>query len=597
MRIARIQVQNFRNFKLLDIPVGEHAVIVGENRVGKSNLVFALRLILDPTLADSVRKLRLEDFWDGLPRPLTKDDRIEISVDLADFEDNVDLLAILSDHLIQNSPMVARLTYAYQPRANLESEPEKESDYEFVLYGGGRPENDFGYQLRQSLPLELLQALRDAEGDLANWRRSPLRPLLDNAASLIDHEEIEKLAEEITEATAKVTGIEPIEELGKSINEALIEMVGSAHSHDVSFGFSPTDPDKLIRALRLFIDGGKRGIPDSSLGAANLLYLVLTTMRIRHEAKQGERSHTFLAIEEPEAHLHPHLQRCAFRSYLSPRQPVDPESAAAFDATVLLTTHSPHVVSVSPVQSLVLLRYSKEDECSVGVSAAALDLTAEELADIERYLDVTRGEVVFARGVILVEGEAEAYLVPVLASRLGHDLDKLGITVCSIGGTHFLPYVKFLGTDGLQIPFAIVTDEDPTSTGRLGISRLCKLVDHLEPDFSGDDEDLRERAKAHGIFLTDHTFEVAMWKCGRKASLKNAFSDLVEAKTPRQRADNDWKDEKGNVDFAQMLRDIEGYVGKGRFAQRWAARISRIDSKHCPDSIREAVEHVISQIT
>jgi putative ATP-dependent endonuclease of the OLD family len=520
MRIARIQVQNFRNFKLLDIPVGEHAVIVGENRVGKSNLIFALRLILDPTLPDSIRKLRLEDFWDGLPRPLTKDDRIEISVELADFEDNEDLLAILSDHLIQNSPMVARLTYAYQPRANLESETEKESDYEFVLYGGGRPENDFGYQLRQSLPLELLQALRDAEGDLANWRRSPLRPLLDNAASLIDHEEIEKLAEEITEATAKVTGIEGIEELGKSINEALIEMVGSAHGHDVSLGFSPTDPDKLIRALRLFIDGGKRGIPDSSLGATNLLYLVLTTMRIRHEAEQGERNHTFLAIEEPEAHLHPHLQRCAFRSYLAPRQPVDPESAADFDATILLTTHSPHVVSVSPVQSLVLLRYSKEDECSVGVSAAALDLTPEELADIERYLDVTRGEVVFARGVILVEGEAEAFLVPVLAKRLGHDLDKLGITVCSIGGTHFLPYVKFLGTDGLQIPFAIVTDEDPTSTGRLGISRLRKLVNHLEPDFSGDEDDLLERAKAYGIFLTDHTFEVAMWKMWSQSVLK-----------------------------------------------------------------------------
>ena len=93
----------------------------------------------------------------------------------------------------------------------------------------------------------------------------------------------------------------------------------------------------------------------------------------------------------------------------------------------------------------------------MAVSTADLDLTAQELADIERYLDVTRGEIVFAKGVILVEGEAEEFLVPVLAKKLGHDLDKLGITVCSIGGTHFLPYVKFLGPNGLHIPYAVVT--------------------------------------------------------------------------------------------------------------------------------------------
>lgn len=598
MRIARIQAQNFRNFKLLNIPVGDHAVVVGENRVGKSNLLFALRLILDPSLPDSARQLRLEDFWDGLPRPLKSDDRIEVSVDLADFEENEDHLALLSDHLIQPEPMIARLTFAYQPISSLESDPEKESDYEFVLYGGDRAENGLSHELRRRLPLDLLPALRDAEGDLANWRRSPLRPLLDAAASLIDRNEIEELAEQITEATAKVTGVSAIDGLASAINESLIGMAGPAQGSELTLGFSPTDPDRLIRALRLFIDGGKRGVADSSLGAANLLYLVLTTMRIQQEVKEGERSHTFLAIEEPEAHLHPHLQRCVFRSFLSPRQPVKNSPKGAFDATVFLTTHSPHIVSVSPVRSLVLLRQSKVDGCSCAVSAADLDLTAEELADIERYLDVTRGEIVFAKGVVLVEGEAEEFLVPVLAARLGHDLDKLGITVCSIGGTHFLPYVKFLGPKGLQIPFAIVTDEDPTVTGKLGVSRLRKLIGYLKPDFDGDDDaKLIDLAKTNGLFLTKHTFEIAMWNAGRRNSLKNAFLDLVGSKPARDRAKNDWKDDKGRVDFTRMLRDIESCVGKGRFAQRWAARVSQINSNQCPASVREAVEHVIGQIT
>jgi putative ATP-dependent endonuclease of OLD family len=598
MRISRIRVENFRNFKLIDVPLSEHVVIVGENRVGKSNLLFALRLILDPSLPDWARRLRGEDFWDGLESPLASGARIEISVDLTDFEDSEDQLALLSDHLVEPEPMVARLTYAYQPRSNLESAPSKESDYEFVIYGGGRIENTIGHELRFGLPMDLLAALRDAEGDLANWRKSPLRPLLDTVASKIDGEEIEDLATEITDTTAKVTGITAINELGESISQALTDMVGATHGTQLSLGFGPADPDRLIRALRLFIDGGRRGIPDSSLGAANVLYLVLTTMRIRQSEEQGERGHTFLAIEEPEAHLHPHLQRCVFGSFLASRHGLTNRSGDPLKATVLLTTHSPHIVSISPVESLLLLRHSTPDGCSVAVSAAEIDLSTEEHADIERYLDVTRGEIVFARGVILVEGEAEMFLVPALAKRLGHDLDRLGITVCSIGGTHFLPYIKLLGPKGLQIPFAVVTDEDPTATGKLGVSRLRKLVEYLLPDATADnEEEVLSLAKERGLYLTEHTFEVAMWKAGRRASLRNAFLDLVTSSKARERAKKDWKDEAENVDFAQMLRDIEGLVGKGRFAQRWAARIITTTTNQCPASVREAIDHVIGQIT
>jgi putative ATP-dependent endonuclease of OLD family len=81
MWLSRITIKNFRNFKLLDVKLGEHAVVLGENKVGKTNLLFALRLILDPSLADSARRLRLDDFWDGLPRPLTAEDIIEILVE------------------------------------------------------------------------------------------------------------------------------------------------------------------------------------------------------------------------------------------------------------------------------------------------------------------------------------------------------------------------------------------------------------------------------------------------------------------------------------------------------------------------------------
>ena len=303
MRISRIAITNFRNFANLDVRLGEHAVIVGENKIGKSNLLYALRLILDPSLPDSARMLREEDFWDGLPRPLTKDHRITVSLEIAEFEDNENQLAILAEHLVEPDPMVARLTYVWQPLAGLESDPTKDADYEFFVYGGDRTENRVSYEVRRRLPLELLPALRDCEGDLGRWTRSPLRPLLDKAAGAIDRAELENLAEGVDEATKELANVDEVKEVATSIIEKLKDMVGSAQILETVLRFSPTDPDKLIRALRLFIDGGRRGIADASLGSANLLYFALKALEYDQLVVDGERDHTVLAIEEPEAHL------------------------------------------------------------------------------------------------------------------------------------------------------------------------------------------------------------------------------------------------------------------------------------------------------
>ena len=386
MKITRIEIKNFRNFRHLDLQIGEHAVIVGENKIGKSNLLFALQLILDPALSDTDRCLRMEDFWDGLPRPLTADDRIEVSVEFDEFDDNTDHLALLGEYLVQPDPMVARLTYVFQPIPNLPDGPRKDGDYEFAIYGGGRPESRVGYELRKRLPLNLLPALRDAVGDLANWRKSPLRPLLDKAAGAMDRERLQELAEGVSEATSAIAGSAEVREVGELISNKLVEMVGSLHALEMCLGFSPSDAERLIRTLRLFIDGGVRGVVDASLGSANLLYLALKALQLDQQVSEGERSHTFLAIEEPEAHLHPHVQRRVYRTFLRPRQPVPPPEGgnASSEMTVLLTTHSPNIVSVSPVHSLVLLRKAADLQSTEGVSTATLDLDATEADDIER---------------------------------------------------------------------------------------------------------------------------------------------------------------------------------------------------------------------
>jgi putative ATP-dependent endonuclease of the OLD family len=594
LHIARVEIDNFRNFGHLVIdPFPPTAVVVGENNVGKTNLLFALRLLLDPELPDNARRLRAEDFLDGSggPGPLVT---VRIAVELADFADDPRACATLSDCYVTDDPPRARLEYRFEPRQAVDSEDATAvvlpltltaADYDWQLVGGPNDApTPVRVEPRRYIGLKVLPALRDASDELTR-RRSPLRDLLDRITP--DGATLQGAAAEISAAMDTLLKDEAISDLQQAIRVHTVDMVGPAMQMSPTLGIAPTDPDQLIKQIRLFTDADRRrGLNDTSVGTANVLYLALLMEAVRRRRISNEQVSTVLGVEEPEAHLHVQVQRRLF-GYLLRNEPA-----------LLLTSHSPHIAAVAPLPSLVLLRATTSG--TVATTTAGAGLSDQQRADLERYLDATRAEVLFARLALLVEGDAERYVLPALAAAVGFDLDEYGISVVSVQGTDFAPFRRLLGEAGLGIPHLILTDGDrtldPYSATSDGLIRALRLVDTDQartallafperPRRNGHrplsldaDRAAREELVRNGVFVGDITLEVDLARL-LPVPMQLTCDELLGTRAAQaQRAclakiGADADDQEMRREFLSRIEAI----GKGRFAQRLAANLVNTD--------------------
>jgi putative ATP-dependent endonuclease of OLD family len=214
---------------------------------------------------------------------------------------------------------------------------------------------------------------------------------------------------------------------------------------------------QLLEKLELDLrdDGVVDPPPGRGLGSNNLLFMASELLLLSQESD----GFPALLIEEPEAHLHPQRQHLLI-DFLKQKAIVD--HGAEHGLQVLMTTHSPSLASSLKLENLVLVRGGR----AFPMGPAHTLLEPADYAFLERFLDATKANLFFARGVVIVEGDAENILLPTLARLIGRDLARHGVSVVNVGGTGLGRYGRIFqrraaGEQGaLDVPVACIADMD-----------------------------------------------------------------------------------------------------------------------------------------
>jgi putative ATP-dependent endonuclease of OLD family len=503
MHISKLTLINYRNFKNTTLKFQQGVnTIIGENGSGKSNILRAIRLLLDDTMVRAAYRLDESDFsralgsWQG--------HWIIISMEFEDIsaDEAVQALFLHGTAELENAPL-KKATY------NLIFRPKKEvrlklaaldifdneelakirdaitiDDYETVFTG--RSSADFSdpkvydkivgnldecffssetefpeigakvpgfLSVTKEVSLTFIQALRDVVAEFHNNRTNPLFTLLKSKSGEINPTAMLPITKMVQDLNSSIESLDDVESVRRHIRETIKDAAGETYS-PASLSIKsdlPDEAEKLFQSLRLFVGESEEGyegaIHELSLGGANLIYLTLKLLEFKYQREKLAIAN-FLLIEEPEAHIHTHIQKTLF------------DRIAYSDAQIIYTTHSTHISEVSNVSNVNILgRHGSFCESY----QPATGLKPSQITSIQRYLDAVRSNLLFAKSVVLVEGDAEEILVPILVKKvLGLSVDELGISVINIRSTGFKNVAVLFHETRIRKRCAIVTDLDTT---------------------------------------------------------------------------------------------------------------------------------------
>jgi putative ATP-dependent endonuclease of OLD family len=502
VHISKLTLVNYRNFQRSVFRFSKGInTIIGENGSGKSNVLRAIRLLLDDSMVRASYRLDEEDFNRDLPK--WQGHWIIISIEFMDISSNeaIQALFVHGTGVGSASGTVTKATYNLifrpnkQTRMSLASVDDYDvtamseilskitiNDYETIFTGksiadfsdpqvykhivgdldGAYFNSDVEFpELGSRIPGTLsvtkevsftfIQALRDVVAEFHNNRTNPLLTLLKSKSGQIDQVQFQPIVERARQLNKEIEGLQDVHKVRSDIVETIHGAAGQTYSPALMSIRSdlPDEADLLFQSLKLFVgefDSKHEGsIQELSLGGANLIFLTLKLLEFKYQHERQALAN-FLLIEEPEAHLHTHVQKTLF------------DRIGYSEAQIIYSTHSTHISEVSNIKNVNILCRSGTI-CEAFQPASALD--PDQIGSVQRYLDAVRSNLLFAKSVLLVEGDAEQILIPLIVKQvLGVSLDELGISLVNIGSTGFDNVSVLFHQERIRRRCAIITDLD-----------------------------------------------------------------------------------------------------------------------------------------
>ena len=616
MHISKLSLVNYRNFANAKLKFSKGInTVVGENGAGKTNAFRAIRMLLDDNMVRSAHRLDESDFHRGIGS--WKGHWIVISLEFEEVSKDEPIQALfLHGTGVMDEGTVGRATYnlIFRPNQEIRSrlaslkpsdkaglaailDPVTIEDYETVFTG--RSEADFNddafykkvvgdfdlvefgkemsppelgsklpsiLSLYKEISFTFVQALRDVVGEFHNNRTNPLLTLLKGKSGEIDAVAMKPITDKVRILNDEIEKLSDVEGVRTDIRETIKGAAGEAYSpSSLSIKSDlPDEAERLFQSLKLFV--GESGeqyegpIQELSLGGANLIFLTLKLLEFKYQ-KAKRSCANFLLIEEPEAHIHTHIQKTLF------------DRLAYSDTQIIYSTHSTHISEVSNVRNMNVLGRDGS-RCEAFQPTEGLDPVL--VGNVERYLDAVRSNLLFAKSVVLVEGDAEEILVPILIKKvLGVSLDELGVSLVNIRSTGFKNVAALFHGLRIRKRCSIVTDHDVSVMDTTPVAGDSDALRKFKEKCLGSQEsgaartvDLESFAAGNPwvkAFYATHTFEVDFVAAGNADKVVSILGGVYKDPDTISKAEAELKALPVYKFGTRVLR-MATNMGKGWFA-------------------------------